>query len=224
MYYTIYKITNQINGKYYIGKHQTKKLDDGYMGSGKLLKLAIAKYGIDNFKKEILYIFDNEIDMNAKERDLVIVNESTYNLCDGGNGGFSYINRNGLYGFSNSDLARQGRELANTKLQKKYGDEWHTIISKLGGTIGREAYLDKLNDPTFKDKMLAISKKGRLAALSDSSKAKRKETMSLRNHQKGLNNSQFGTCWITNGTVNKKIKVQEIDTYISAGYYKGRTF
>lgn len=92
MYYTIYKIVNKVNLKTYIGKHQTKNLNDGYMGSGKLLKRAIAKHGIESFKKEILFVFDNEAEMNDKERELVVVNESTYNLCEGGKGGFSYIN------------------------------------------------------------------------------------------------------------------------------------
>ena len=84
MFYTVYKITNKINGKYYIGKHQTTNLDDGYMGSGKLLKLAIKKYGIDNFTKEILFVFDNEQEMNDKEKELVVVSEESYNLCEGG--------------------------------------------------------------------------------------------------------------------------------------------
>lgn len=88
MYYTIYKITNKINNKFYIGKHQTEDLNDGYMGSGKLIRRAIEKYGSDNFVKEILHIFDNEADINAKEKELVVLSEQSYNLCDGGHGGF----------------------------------------------------------------------------------------------------------------------------------------
>ena len=73
MNYTVYKITNLINRKYYIGSHITKNLKDDYMGSGKILIRAINKSGLKNFKKEILYIFDNEKQMFAKEKELINV-------------------------------------------------------------------------------------------------------------------------------------------------------
>jgi hypothetical protein len=48
----IYKTTNLINGKSYIGKD--KHNNPNYLGSGKRLRSAIKKYGKENFKKEIL--------------------------------------------------------------------------------------------------------------------------------------------------------------------------
>lgn len=62
--FTVYKITNLVNGKTYIGKHATRDINDGYMGSGKLIKAAIRKHGIENFAKEILRECDSEDEMN----------------------------------------------------------------------------------------------------------------------------------------------------------------
>lgn len=93
MFFIIYKTTNKINGKYYVGKHQTTDLNDSYMGSGKLIKKAIKKYGAENFTKEILHVFETEEEMNAKEKELVTVSEETYNLCEGGKGGWGYCNK-----------------------------------------------------------------------------------------------------------------------------------
>lgn len=117
-YFLIYKTTNLINGKIYIGKHITRCIDDGYVGSGKLLRRAISKYGIENFTREILFMCSSEEEMNVKEAELVteeFCNQNTnYNLCVGGRGGFSYINREGIQGFTlSSDLAKQGRIKAN---------------------------------------------------------------------------------------------------------------
>ena len=41
--FTIYKTTNLINGRFYVGMHKTNDLDDGYMGSGKMIQRAIKK-------------------------------------------------------------------------------------------------------------------------------------------------------------------------------------
>lgn len=91
MFWCIYRITNLINGKTYIGQHKYKKLDDSYMGSGTLIKRAIKKHGIENFKKEILYsriqyretADDMERFAIKKER---AIGKAEYNLANGGNG------------------------------------------------------------------------------------------------------------------------------------------
>jgi hypothetical protein len=91
-HYLIYKITNTIDRKIYVGKHKTTDVDDNYMGSGKYIHRAISKYGIENFTKEILFQFDNEADMNAKEAEIVTeefcLREDTYNIALGGKGGW----------------------------------------------------------------------------------------------------------------------------------------
>ena len=53
MYFTVYKITNLINNKIYIGVHKTNNLEDNYMGSSKILKQAIEKHKLISFKKRI---------------------------------------------------------------------------------------------------------------------------------------------------------------------------
>ena len=84
----IYKTTNKINGKYYIGAHETSEFHDGYLGSGKLLKDAIDLYGKENFSREILEVCNSRTHMY--ERESVIVNqdvvkdEKSYNLTPGG--------------------------------------------------------------------------------------------------------------------------------------------
>jgi len=100
--YTIYQVTNLINSKFYVGMHQTKNLKDGYMGSGKYLRRAISKYGIENFKKEILWLCDSFEEMKEFEKGIITEEfleqnkENTYNLLVGGKGGFYYVNKEGL--------------------------------------------------------------------------------------------------------------------------------
>jgi group I intron endonuclease len=86
----LYKITNQINHKIYIGVHRSKRKTDSYMGSGLSIKNAIKKYGKENFIKEILEYFESDEDMFAREKEIVnedfITNLENYNLIVGRKG------------------------------------------------------------------------------------------------------------------------------------------
>lgn len=211
MFYTIYQVTNKINGKIYIGKHQTTDLEDGYMGSGTLIRRAQEKYGIQNFEKEILHVFDNEHEMTNKEKELVTEEfcsyEHTYNLCVGGQGGFSYINREeknlyGRNGHSGCGLENliDGKVLKQKLLAEGRFDGWKEKISST------------LTDRYSKYDHHWIGMKHR-----EESKRKIGEKNSIS--QSGSKNSQYGSFWITNGNENKKVK--SIDN-IPEGWYKGR--
>lgn len=87
----IYRITNKVNGKTYIGQHKYRKLNDTYMGSGKILKQAKKKYGIENFKKEILEFDIPNVDLANDREQMYILFErakgkAEYNIAAGGGG------------------------------------------------------------------------------------------------------------------------------------------
>lgn len=85
----VYKTTNNISNEYYIGKHSTNNLDDGYMGSGVRIIRSIKKYGIDNFKREILHIFETEVEAyqyEMKEIERCVGDKLLLNLTSGGEG------------------------------------------------------------------------------------------------------------------------------------------
>lgn len=200
MFYTVYKITNNINKKIYIGAHKTTNLDDNYMGSGDLIRKAIKKYGVNQFSKEYIIIFDNLEDMFKMESQLVnedfIGREDTYNLKEGGNGG-------------------------DTSKYISYDDlEYRTNI-----ITGMKKYYDE--NPDKKEAViqhLSIVGSCSFTGKHHTEEAKKKIGNANAKHQKGKKNSQYGTCWIHSLTakVNKKIAKSELNSYLSKGWIKGR--
>jgi hypothetical protein len=89
MSYILYKTTNIINGRYYIGV--TNGNNPSYKGSGTALKEAFKKYGKSSFKRETLEEFLTEEDAFRRESEIVNIdfvnNPDTYNIKVGGKGG-----------------------------------------------------------------------------------------------------------------------------------------
>jgi hypothetical protein len=220
MYYSVYKITNLINNKTYIGIHKTENLDDGYMGSGKHLKYSIEKYGIENFIKEYLAIFDNPDDMYIMESQLVneefVNNKETYNLKIGGSGGFDFINNNEELRISKN---RKARESTNKILLEKYGKNWRSIIGKMAQQDRTKESLILAAKKAQNTRLEKYGYEGTFNNKKHTKEAKGKIGEKNSKHQKGEKNSQYGTMWITNGKENKKIKKEEL---IPDGWFRGR--
>ena len=185
----IYRITNLINGKTYIGQHKVKKgrtiTSDTYWGSGKIITESIKKYGKNNFKKEILVSGDfTKEEINRFEICAIFFERlnyhSEYNISDGGESPFS-----------NSEFAKKAASKTDYSKVSKTLKEYYSNLSK-----------------KEKDK---IVQKRKETCLKRNISFKTKGTTSMHfkkapGSSQGSKNSQFGTHWYTNGEVNIKAK------------------
>lgn len=223
MFYTIYKITNNINEKFYIGAHQTNNLDDGYMGSGRAIKYAIKKYGIESFTKEILFMLATRQEMYATERTIVneifVLDKTNYNIKVGGQGGPHTQYNNLNYRLTQ----RNKRKLWMQQHPEDLSRQLNALMQ------ARETAIRINKEKALTDKVWVEQR--RLNALSasrvsqtDAVKAKRKDTFAKRCHQQGDRNSQFGTRWawvIKDKECAKKIKLELLEEYLNNGYRRG---
>jgi hypothetical protein len=197
MNYLIYKTTNLLNNKYYIGCHQTDNLNDGYLGSGKHLKYAIKKYGKNNFKFEIMYSLSSKEEMFELERNIVnedlINNPLTYNLKIGGSGGNPGI-VGAFKGKKHSDETKEKQR--QSSLKQITTDEKRKKLS--------------INNAMKND--LAIRKK-----VSESLTGRTCSDV----HCKRVAEANLGTILINNGTIAKRIPKDELAKYKNTEWSKG---
>ncbi len=197
MHHYIYCIENLVNGKVYVGKHSTDDMDDGYMGSGKLLNAAIKKHGIESFRKHVLATFESSEVAFEIERQLVneefIVDDNTYNLAEGGNGGYREAARLAVIQFL-KDPVQRAKHSARMSLQTKR-------LLKEG----------KIRPPDWTGRRHTNVTKKKIG-----------EANSRR--QRGSGNSQFGTVWIHHPMQQScmKIKSDELSSYLEQGWVKDR--
>ena len=202
MFYYLYQITNLVNAKIYVGVHKTQDMNDGYMGSGKVILRAIKKHGINNFEKVILEQFVDAKSMYAREKEVVtedfLSRKDVYNLRRGGFGGFDWINKKGL--------------------------NYNPIAQRIGGLKTGWKNLQRNNSSPEKNKRRVANRMKKFAddynasnrGSCRSAETKTKMTASAT----GSKNSQFGTMWITDGVQNKKCNRSST---IPTGWKPGRS-
>lgn len=206
MTFYLYEIVNLINGKKYIGVHQTSNLNDNYMGSGTLIKKAIKKYGIKNFKKNILAFFSSADEMYKKEKE--IVNEgflqeiNNYNLCQGGKGGFNYINSSGIPKFRGKRHTQETKErLSKAATNRIVTDQTRQILT--------DNHWSKKNPEKFLKHVVRIST-GRKKSIEEKEKIAKKISL-LHEHGNYSydhvfgNKNNKGKRWIHKGNLQKMI-------------------
>jgi GIY-YIG catalytic domain/NUMOD3 motif len=120
----IYKTTNLINGKFYVGKDERNKSD--YLGSGINLNRAIKKYGRENFIKETIEVCSTKEELIEREKYWIKetrAQELGYNIADGGWGGNTISEENKeriLNGFKGGKHTPETRErIRKTREEKK---------------------------------------------------------------------------------------------------------
>lgn len=257
--YYFYKITNLVNDHFYYGVHITTNINDGYMGSGKRLHHAYKKYGIENFKKEIIKFFENADDLYEYESIVVnnelVKNPNCYNICHGGKKSTlgivickdvdgnrfevpiddeRYIKQE-IIPF-NKKYIYYGNKLTGEICKKTYDQEYldsylnnpNYQIFPFGHDIHYIRVYDEIGNIIFVNRQDENVKNGiykRVPTLlkhSEQTKNKLRQIYKKNGHQKGERNSQFGTKWINNGIQNKKIKKDELNTYIENGWVSGK--
>lgn len=200
----IYKIICILSNKYYIGMHSTSNLKDGYFGSGKVLKRSINKHGKENHQFEILEFLPDRNSLKAREAALVneslLADPMCMNLQLGGGGGFISTEHQ-------LKCSAAGGKTNNPEKSKKASAKMTETNDKRIAS-GTHLSWKKTYDRTGKPHTPETCEK---IGAANSIK------------QKGSGNSQFGTKWVTHEEFgNAKIKLAELNQYLSNGYSLGR--
>ena len=121
MHFLIYRITNLLDNRIYVGLHKTLDENDGYMGSGKLLKEDIRRLGAENFRKEILHRCSSEEEMIRLEEQIVnsdFLAGNVYNQMPGGK--YGSRERNGLTFLGKSHNLESKQKIAEASTNRKH--------------------------------------------------------------------------------------------------------
>jgi len=186
--------------------HSTNDLEDGYLGSGKVLRYSINKYSKKNHKLEILEYLDSRELLKEREKELITEDMLKDPMC-------MNLGLGGVGGLQNVEHAEKFHKAGGKKvfqlLSKRHSDKLKTDKEY------KKKYSESMSKATAGDKNGFYGK-----THSDETKEKMKKS-TVGKHI-GKLNSQYGTCWINNKEKVIKIKKEELDSYLNKGWFKGR--
>lgn len=201
-FHYIYKIVRD-DGKYYIGMHSTDNLEDGYFGSGKRITRSIKKHGLVRHTKTVLEFLPSRLLLKEREKEL-ITNEvrnddKCFNIAPGGGGGW-VGNPNSLIPLLDPEVRARASKNAGITVKRRMAEDADYAVRM------RKSLQERMKPEfTFAGKRH-----------SEETKQKMRKPKNV-----GESNSQFGTCWVTNGKPIK-IRKEQLDEYIRNGYSLGR--
>lgn len=70
-HFIVYRTTHIPTGRFYVGRHVTDNLDDGYLGSGTIISNMKKKYPREEFIREVLHTCDTFDGMIQQECDVI---------------------------------------------------------------------------------------------------------------------------------------------------------
>jgi group I intron endonuclease len=142
----IYKTTNKVTGKFYVGKEVGYK--NYYLGSGKLLLQAIEKHGKENFIKETLEHCTSVEQLNEREKywidKLNALGNRGYNMAPGGTGGdlSKFIN------YKKRVVPSSATESARKWWASLSEEERNIIYTQQAISRTKGWYVSRVDDPT----------------------------------------------------------------------------
>lgn len=195
MYGYIYKTTNTITNKIYIGQKKSEIfIGENYLGSGVRLKSSIKHHGKNNFKVELIEWCYSKQELDEREKFWINYFDSRnpdigYNITVGGDG-------------------TTGCKIWNKGLTKN--DDSRLIQSE--------------EEKLKRSKSLSKAHKEGKFHYEEMFTSEVRNKMSERAKNRPHPPTTLGTICFTNGVINKMLYPEQFDDYIKLGFYQGKTY
>ena len=217
-FHYFYKIVNNINNSFYYGIHSTKKINDGYSGSGTILKLAYQKYGKFNFTKYILTFFDDRKSLLEYEKFIVnnelLKEDKCYNLIEGGKESYNPENIKSEYilhttlGLIHINNGHKSKLINPVQINEYIKNGW--VVGQLHKSV--------------KDKILIHNSNNEELFIYPEEFQKYEQSGWIRggkSRNKGQKSFAKNCVWINNGDICKRVSKEELQQYLDNGWQRG---